>query len=491
MARQVITLPFAGQLIGQGYNSQTSENVGTALDVDAVFEDSSTDAQSADYAFKFVADQDSLQESLGISASADARVGLFSGGAKMKFTNENSVNSFSTYIAGRSFIQNALRHGRGFRLTDAAARVLRTGGTDAFKRAFGDKFARTFATGGEFCVIARVTSISEEHQRRVAIALHGAYTGLAVTGGFQGAFETATTETHGHTEVEVVMHQFGGQGEQLAYTGPNATDIIARLRQLPEIVHQHAGGFEVEFASYDTIPIEVPSDEEREDRAIVLVDCAKQKRSFLQAMSDLGLALNPNGRKLFVNLPAANELIRIQAQYRDAMNALISHAIRVSTGVMNPPQLFVANPPPPALEFEKLPFASSSFRPEDFQGAWLNTTRQDVTTHMFIIPTDDRHANVRVKYANADFGEATLIAEWDTTEKVFKGGTSLVGPSSPFHDHDVRLVFDSNLTIGNPNGEAETLVVTHVFGPHQGAVHGAFRPPPNPTYIDVFRRIGT
>ena len=188
MARQVITLPFSGQLIGQGYNSQTGESIGTALDYDDVFEDSSADAQSTDYAFKFVADQDSLRDSLGISASADARIGLFSGGAKMKFTDENSVNSFSTFIAGRSFIQNALRHGRGFRLSGPADHVLHTDGQDAFKRAFGDMFVRALATGGEFCVIARITSISEEHQRRVAVALHAEYTGLAVAGGFQGAF---------------------------------------------------------------------------------------------------------------------------------------------------------------------------------------------------------------------------------------------------------------------------------------------------------------
>jgi hypothetical protein len=38
MSQQVIVIPFSGQLIGQGYNSQTGENVGTALEVDSVAE---------------------------------------------------------------------------------------------------------------------------------------------------------------------------------------------------------------------------------------------------------------------------------------------------------------------------------------------------------------------------------------------------------------------------------------------------------------------
>src|ERR1700722_16650424 len=102
MAQQVITIPFSGQLIGQGYNTETGESVGTALEFDAAFEDTSTDAQTASTMFESVETQDSLKESLGISASMDVRVGLFAGSAKMNFAEGHSVNSSSSYVAGRS-----------------------------------------------------------------------------------------------------------------------------------------------------------------------------------------------------------------------------------------------------------------------------------------------------------------------------------------------------------------------------------------------------
>src|SRR5262249_31449937 len=164
MPQEIKKIPFSGQLIGQGYNSDTGETVGTALEIDSVFEDSSTDAQTASTAFELVETQDSLLESLGVSASVDGRIGLFSGGAKMTFSESHAVNSHSTYIAGRSFIQNAIRHGKGFRLTQEAKALLDAGRLDEFKKAFGDKFVRSLGTGGEFCVIARVTSVSDEHQ---------------------------------------------------------------------------------------------------------------------------------------------------------------------------------------------------------------------------------------------------------------------------------------------------------------------------------------
>ncbi len=164
MPHQVINIPFGDQLIGQGYNSNTGEAIGTALDVGMIKEDPTVDGGKAVTTFELVATQDSLLETLGISASVDLRIGLFSGGAKMSFAEDHAVNSFSTYVVGRSSIQNAVRHGIGFRLTAPAQALVDAGRMPEFKQAFGDRFVRSFLTGGEFCVVARITSVSEEHQ---------------------------------------------------------------------------------------------------------------------------------------------------------------------------------------------------------------------------------------------------------------------------------------------------------------------------------------
>ena len=279
----------------------------------------------------------------------------------------------------------------------------------------------------------------------------------------------------------MILHQFGGQGEQLAYTGTNATDIIARLRQLPAIVHQHAGGFEVELASYDTIPIQVPSDEEREDRAIVLLDCARQKNDLLRAISDIGLAFHPNGRGLFTSLPPTNELVRIQGQYRLVMNALMAHAIKVLNRTHESAGAIRGKSAAAGTGFRDASFRGFGFSREDFQGAWRNTNAQGLIASMIIIPTDDTHAQVRATYQT--FGENVVNAEWNSEAKVLKGATSLSAPGF--------VLCDSSFTIGSPNQAAQTLVVINTQGPHQGGVHGPFRPPPNPTYTEIFKRSGT
>lgn len=352
---QTLIIPFNDQRIGQGFNFDTRENVGTALSAATITEDPLVNGQIVRTSFLSVTTQESLMDSLGISASADARYGLFSGGAKFSFSERHAVNSFSSFIAGRCEVQNAVRRGDGWKLTPGAEALVTAGNKDDFKIAFGDMFVKSIKTGGEFYIVARITSVSEEHQSQMAASLHGEYNGLVTSVSFKAAFEKAMTETKNRTEVTVFMSQAGGIGNQISFTGPDATKILERLSQFPQSVREHPVGYDVELATYDTIPIQVLLPEEREDRNIVLADCLAQKMGLLKALSDLQFLLGPTANAFFEDLPAPDELAKIQGQYRATLNALMAHAINVAKGRMNPPQLFEANPIPPPFNFKKRP----------------------------------------------------------------------------------------------------------------------------------------
>ena len=354
---QIIRTPFDDHEIGQGFNIDSRERVGTALSVASISEDPHVDGQVVRTSFQSVTTQESLMEALGISASVDARYGLFSGDAKLNFAQSHAVNSFSSFVAGRCEVHNATRHGHGFAVAEDAKPLL--GDPKQFKASFGDMFVRSLKSGGEFYVVARVTSASEEHQSNVAASLQAEYNGLVAAGTFKTSFETATRETRGQTEVVVFMSQSGGIGSQASFTGPDAAKVLERLSQFPQFVHEHPVGYEAELATYDTIPIPIPTPEETQDRDIVLVDCLTQKMRFLKALSDLQFAQGPDGSVFFEDLPPAADLGIIETEYRQALNGLMAHAIRVATGRMNPPQLFVANPKPPPVVFKKRAIAPS------------------------------------------------------------------------------------------------------------------------------------
>ncbi len=356
---QVLRVPYDGQQIGQGYNPKTTESVGTALSVSEIAKTFPA-GQAVTSQFDMVSTQDSLMESLGISASVDARYGLFSGDAKFNFASSNSVNSYSTFVVGRCEVQNAISYGKDFKLTAAADAILKqANGEKTFRTAFGDMFVRALRTGGEFSVVSRVTSVSQEHQTKISATLHAAFNGLAASGDFRASFDRAIQETSGRTSVSVFMYQAGGQGSDLKFTGSDSAKVLEKLSEFPAIVLKNPVGYEAEMAAYNTIPLPLPTEEESEDRRIVLQDCLAQKRRLLGFIADVELAMSDEGKLIFDNLPSASDLAQMREGYRSSLNRLISHAIKVARGEMQTPAVYVAVPPDVPPQFTRSQFSSA------------------------------------------------------------------------------------------------------------------------------------
>lgn len=367
--KQTKVVAFNDHQIGQGYNSQTQERVGTPLIVEKSGEDPLTDGQKVDNSFELVTTQESLMTALGIDVSVDARYGLFSGGAKMSFAENHAVNSFSSYLVARCLVQNATRYGQGFRLTPEAKALLDSQRLADFQTAYGDMFVRSLKTGGEFYAIVRVTSTSSQDQQSVSASLQAEYNGLAASGSFSAAFKDSTERTHGETSVTVWTSQAGGQGDQASYTGQEAAQVIARMKEFPGIVHQHAAGCLAELATYNTIPLPLPTEEELEAREMALRDCVSQKMKLLTAIQDIGFALNPDdAKKYFVAVPSKDVLLQASDKYRAALSLLLSHAIKVSTGkIKDDGQWMWVRPADlPVLELQKKEFVDDTVVIQDF-----------------------------------------------------------------------------------------------------------------------------
>jgi len=120
-----------------------------------------------------------------------------------------------------------------------------------------------------------------------------------------------------------------------------------------------------------------------------------------------------------------------------------------------------------------------------FLGRWNNSNAQGKITSMNVIPLDYSHAQIRLAYA--DLGEKAVNADWDDAAKALGGDTTLFGPPDA---EGRRLAIESKFTISNVDPVALTMAVANRQGPRQtGTGGGVFRPPPNPTYTDTFRRI--
>jgi hypothetical protein len=350
--RQRIRVPFDGHVIGQGFNSDTGERVGTGLTVAQVGEDQAADGQIATLRFHVVTSQQSMESSLNISAEIEARYLLFSGGAKFSFAEKNAVNSSSTYVVGSCEVMNATRVGRNFAPTTNADRLLQAGDTDGFKRAFGDRFCQALRTGGELYTVVRITSSSTSHQSKIAASLHAELNALAGAGSFKGAFDNAQADTSSHTEVDIAVFQMGGQGDQVQLPGAEADKIREQMNRFAASVHQHAVAYEAELVTYDTLALAMPPALELEDRRQILEDCQARKQKYWSAISELEYLQTDGAGLIFADLPPRADLLALQSEFRRVLSALMAHARGVSTGAI-PPALFVPEREPVMPRFPR------------------------------------------------------------------------------------------------------------------------------------------
>lgn len=348
-ARQRIVVPFDGHTIGQGFNSDTGERVGTGLSVASVGADPVAPGQRAAFAFHMVTSQASFEKELNIGAEIDARYGLFSGGGTFGFAEKSAINSVSTYIVASCVVKNALRSGKGFTPNDIAKPFIAKGDPDGFKKAFGDRFTEALHTGGEFYALVRMTSSNVQHQRKISASLHAELNGLAAAVSFKASFEQAQNDTSSQTEVLVEIHQTGGVGKQIKIPGTDADRIREHMNGFAEAADKSAGAYKAELVTYDTLALPFPPLLELEEKRRVLEDCLAQRQLYWSAISSLTFAQSEDGDRIFQDLPPPEELVARENEFRRVLSDLMAHARAVSSGAI-PPTLFPKGPPLPRFK---------------------------------------------------------------------------------------------------------------------------------------------
>jgi PASTA domain len=151
------------------------------------------------------------------------------------------------------------------------------------------------------------------------------------------------------------MFQKAGAGTQSSPTVDIAS-VVQRFKDFPAIAGANPVAYETEVATYDTLPLPIPTPEEQEAFTFALLDAREKKLRYIQTRNDLDFALrNP----LFFQDPPPSDVLMAASQvYTRLINAVMDHAIRLSRGQIVPPQLFdpsmlsppVAEPAPIRLQ---------------------------------------------------------------------------------------------------------------------------------------------
>lgn len=336
---QIRRIIFNDEEIGMGFNSESGLAVGTPLDGFTIAENPAAPGAEVTASISIVNTHEELQENLGMSFEAQGRYGFASASTKAKFSESTKFNSTSTFLVARCLVENVMRRGKDFKVTEPAQHLLDSNRFDEFKRAFGDSFVRGLQTGGEFYAVIRITSVSASRQSELAVTLQGEVNGLVAAGGFKAAYSAANQSESTRSECTATMYQKAGTGAQISPT-VTVDDVIQRYREFPETAKANAAAYEAEVATYDTLPLPLPTPEEQEDFLVALSDARNKKLKYIQICNDLEFALrNP---MFFLDPPSPDTLNGAIAVYTKLINAVMAHAVKLSRGEMKPPQLFDA-----------------------------------------------------------------------------------------------------------------------------------------------------
>ncbi|THA74892.1 hypothetical protein [Streptomyces sp. A0592] len=334
---QIRRLLFNDEEIGMGFNSESGLAVGTPLQGFTIADNPAAPGGEVIADVSIMNTHEELQKSLGMSFEAQGRYGFISSSGKARFSESTKFNSTSTFLIARCIVNNSLRRGKNFQTTAEAQQLLTANRLEEFTKAFGDSFIRGLQTGGEFYAVIRITSVSTSTQAELAATLQGEINGLVGGGSFKGAYQEANSESRTRSEFTASMYQRAGFGAQLTPT-VTIEDVISRYKSFPEIARSSAAAYQVEVATYDTLPLPIPSAEERDDFLIALSDSREKKLRYIQTRNDLEFALqNP---VFFHEVPSVEILNGAIVAYTKLINAVMAHAIKLSKGQMDPPRLF-------------------------------------------------------------------------------------------------------------------------------------------------------
>lgn len=212
---------------------------------------------------------------------------------------------------------------------------------------------RGIKTGGEFYAVMRITSTDSSVETDLGITLEAEINGVVAGGSFNGKLKDKNQEGQSRSEFSCQFFQRGGAGAPEIGATLSLDEIKIRLHDFPDAVAKHPFPYEIEVATYDTIPIPLPTKEQRDDFLLALADADQQKLRFLQTRNDLTFAAEHP--EFFDNPPEPKVLQAAAGIFLQAANAAIAHAVKLSQGEINPPQLFDPAKATPPISIPTVP----------------------------------------------------------------------------------------------------------------------------------------
>ena len=239
-------------LLGSGFDSVTSTVMGDCVDANVptatiLPKDMDASGQGVVYKASGITSIAQLRRALNVSASASFSYGIYSGGGDFNLFQNDSVNSFSSYMFLSVGVENQRQVLTQKNLKVNRAEVLRNS-PENFRKGCGDQFVSGISTGGLLTAVVKFEARSEAHQQAISAAVNGAIGGF---GSASGSLDSKFESLESMASYSIVLVR-KGDNERI----PSLKSLARYASSFPKKVAATGGHpwvFTALTSSYDTV----------------------------------------------------------------------------------------------------------------------------------------------------------------------------------------------------------------------------------------------
>lgn len=286
-----------GMRFGASVDGITEEVRGLPIEYDG-----ETDGQGGQHATPFVQmieSQESLMESLNLSISVGASLGLAeiasaSGDAKFSMMKQHSVNRYSLYVLLSVDVRNSPRRMRQPRLSAEATRIYRND-PEHFRQIYGDVFIDEIYGGGDFFGLCIFEAFDERSYTAIKASL-AASIQVVLIGGADIQTEFSSTFSKVEKKSSLTMLSIMSGGARLENPG-----TIGELLQLYKTFNakalEHPIDYKASIKDFRYLPMpEGPSWAEQAVRRDVIEQCGRRVLEGIRLRGDIDFILRYPGQ---------------------------------------------------------------------------------------------------------------------------------------------------------------------------------------------------
>ncbi|MBF0314989.1 MAG: hypothetical protein HQK52_16320 [Oligoflexia bacterium] len=302
--------------LGTGYNSIAGITRG--LCVERIAPEKEGTGYSTRTDMKYIDSYKLLAENLSINSSANLKIGSrnFTAGGVAGYFEEQKIESRSVYFVIRVIVTEPVEKMMGTMLRPYYANLLKNErGAEEFFKKCGDEYTVAIQKGGAFYSLIKISSSSEEEQKKISLELKAA---LASFASGSTNIQQAINKVIQNRSAEMTLYRDGGYMQTIPIAINSIDEVLKQASTFEQNIKENGGlpvlAITEEYSILENYPIEA-SPARAFNKKQVIENLSDNRYAVLSKITDIEYILTHPGQYDLSDVKLIQELNKVRSIY--------------------------------------------------------------------------------------------------------------------------------------------------------------------------------